>query len=498
MTTLDNQTAAAETPADFPQVADQYRRELTAHCYRMTGSVYDAEDMVQETYLRAWRAYDDFEGRSSVRTWLYRIATNVCLTNLESKGRRPLPTGLGMPGATARDELVEATEVPWLEPVPDVMVDVANIDPAQVVGNRDSIRLAFVAALQHLPPKQRAVLVLRDVLRWSAKETATALETTVAAVNSALQRAHAQLAEKQLTQGTVEDDLTPELEAMLDRYVQAFWDKDVNALVTMLAHDAIWEMPPFTGWYAGAENIAALIDHQLPGRRARHADDPYVGQRAAGVRPLHAPAGRATSSRSSSRCCRSSTAGCSTCGVLREGAVRDLRTPDLAACVVLPDSGLRCPPPRHRPRWRCSTAPSPGRTAACSWPAPATSHLPTPCADWDLGDLLAHMEDVARGARRSRRARPRPRHRPASSAPTRAAPSTASSSAPAPPAPPGCTASPRRRSTSATSPWAATPSRWWAPWRSPCTAGTSPRRWAAAVGSPRTWPPGCTTWRWPS
>jgi RNA polymerase sigma-70 factor (ECF subfamily) len=272
MTTLDNQSPAtaaapAEAPTEFPQVADQYRRELTAHCYRMTGSVYDAEDMVQETYLRAWRAYDDFEGRSSVRTWLYRIATNVCLTNLENKGRRPLPTGLGMPGAQAGDELVEASEVPWLEPVPDVMVDIANVDPAQVVGNRDSIRLAFVAALQHLPPRQRAVLVLRDVLRWSAKETATALETTVAAVNSALQRAHAQLAEKQLTQGTVEDDLTPELEAMLDRYVQAFWDKDVNALVTMLAHDAIWEMPPFTGWYAGAENIAALIDHQCPGGR---------------------------------------------------------------------------------------------------------------------------------------------------------------------------------------------------------------------------------------
>jgi RNA polymerase sigma-70 factor (ECF subfamily) len=256
---------AQPAPADFPEVADQYRRELTAHCYRMTGSVYDAEDMVQETYLRAWRAYDDFEGRSSVRTWLYRIATNVCLTNLENKGRRPLPTGLGMPGAQASDELVEASEVPWLEPVPDVMVDVANIDPAQVVGNRDSIRLAFVAALQHLPARQRAVLILRDVLRWSAKETATALDTTAAAVNSALQRAHAQLAEKQLTQGTVEDDLTPEHEAMLERYVRAFWDKDVNALVTMLAHDAVWEMPPFTGWYAGAQNIADLIDHQCPG-----------------------------------------------------------------------------------------------------------------------------------------------------------------------------------------------------------------------------------------
>ena len=250
---------------DFPQVADRYRRELTAHCYRMTGSVYDAEDMVQETFLRAWKAYDDFEGRSSVRTWLYRIATNVCLTNLEKKARRPLPTGLGLPDVQAHDELVEGSEVPWLEPVPDGMVDVANVDPAHIVGNRDSIRLAFVAALQHLPPRQRAVLILRDVLRWSAKETAAALDTSVAAVNSALQRAHAQLAEKQLTEGTVEDDLSPELEAMLQRYVQAFWDKDMNALVSMLAHDAVWEMPPFTGWYLGSRNIADLICTQCPG-----------------------------------------------------------------------------------------------------------------------------------------------------------------------------------------------------------------------------------------
>ncbi len=258
-------TSRVPSSTDFPQVADQYRRELTAHCYRMTGSVYDAEDMVQETYLRAWRAFDDFEGRSSVRTWLYRIATNVCLTGLENKARRPLPTGLGTPGAQASDELVEAAEIPWLQPVPDVMVDISNVDPGQVVANRDSIRLAFVAALQHLPPRQRAVLILRDVLRWSAKETAAALGTTPAAVNSALQRAHAQLGDKQLSRGDVEDDLTPDLEAMLERYVQAFWDKDVEALATMLAHDAVWEMPPFTGWYAGARNIADLIENQCPG-----------------------------------------------------------------------------------------------------------------------------------------------------------------------------------------------------------------------------------------
>src|SRR4051795_3755595 len=194
------QSAISETPEEFDEVAQRYRRELVAHCYRMTGSVYEAEDMVQETYLRAWKAYHSFEGRSSVRTWLHRIATNVCLTNLEGKQRRPLPTGLGAPGGQAGDELVEASEVPWLQPIPDSMVDAdAGSDPSTVVAARDSIRLAFVAALQHLPPRQRAVLILRDVLRWQAREVAEALDTTTAAVNSALQRAHAQLADAGLT-----------------------------------------------------------------------------------------------------------------------------------------------------------------------------------------------------------------------------------------------------------------------------------------------------------
>ncbi|CAN5291492.1 N/A [soil metagenome] len=184
---------------DFPQVADPFRRELLAHCYRMTGSVHDAEDLVQETYLRAWRAYHSFEGRSSVRTWLYRIATNVCLTALESKDRRPLPTGLGQPGSIAGDPLDKREEVAWLEPVPDSMV----ADPAQAAEERESIRLAFVAALQHLPARQRAVLILRDVLRWKAAEVAEALETTAAAVNSALQRAHAQLEKAALSRDTV-------------------------------------------------------------------------------------------------------------------------------------------------------------------------------------------------------------------------------------------------------------------------------------------------------
>ncbi len=252
---------------DFPQVTDRYRRELFAHCYRMTGSVHDAEDLVQETYLRAWKAYHSFEHRSSVRTWLYRIATNTCLTALEGRNRRPLPVGLGGPGSVAGDPLEERPEVPWLEPVPDAMVGSDHADPADVVVSKDGIRLAFIAALQYLPARQRAVLVLRDVLRWSAAEVAEALETSSAAVNSLLQRAHAQLAEVGPTLDSPAAPLTDEQEQLLDRYVTAFWEKDVDTLVSLFTRDAVWEMPPFTGWYCGAENIGRLIDTQCPGGR---------------------------------------------------------------------------------------------------------------------------------------------------------------------------------------------------------------------------------------
>jgi RNA polymerase sigma-70 factor, ECF subfamily len=261
---------------DFPADTEQYRRELFAHCYRMTGSVHDAEDLVQETYLRAWRAYHSFEGRSSVRTWLYRIATNVCLTALEGKSRRPLPVGLGAPSSEAGAPLDERTEVTWLEPVPDAAVE--STDPGEVAATRDSIRLAFVAALQHLPARQRAVLILRDVLRWKAAEVAAALGTSTAAVNSSLQRAHATLADAQLDPDAVAEP-TPEQRAMLDRYVEAFWAKDIDAIVSMLTRDAVWEMPPFATWYQGGENIGRLIDTQCPG--GRH-DMPMVATSANG------------------------------------------------------------------------------------------------------------------------------------------------------------------------------------------------------------------------
>jgi len=241
---------------DFDALTQRYQRELLAHCYRMSGSVHEAEDLVQETFLRAWKASADFQGRSSVRTWLYRIATNVCLTNLEGRPRRPLPTGLGAPDIDAADPLDSQPEIPWLEPIPDAAIQVEE---------KDSTRLAFVAALQHLPARQRAVLILRDVLRWSAAEVAEALDTTTAAVNSALQRAHAQIDKARPTTDQPVGELTSSQHQLLERYVDAFWRKDIDRIVSLLTADATWEMPPFTGWYSGATTIGELIDTQCPG-----------------------------------------------------------------------------------------------------------------------------------------------------------------------------------------------------------------------------------------
>ena len=256
------------TAEDFLGPNDPYRGELLAHCYRMLGSVHDAEDLVQETYLRAWKSYDKFEGRSSVRTWLYRIATNCCLTALESRSKRPLPTGLGAPSSDPVGELVQQPEVAWLEPVPDAMIGGEQSDPATIVTSRESIRLAFIAALQHLPPRQRAVLILRDVLKWRAAEVAEQLGTTTVAVNSTLQRARAQLDQLAPTEDDVVAPVTDEQREMLDKYVAAFENYDVAAMVKLFTKDAVWEMPPFTGWYQGAENIGRLISAQCPAQGA--------------------------------------------------------------------------------------------------------------------------------------------------------------------------------------------------------------------------------------
>jgi RNA polymerase sigma-70 factor, ECF subfamily len=256
---------------DFMELVGPLRSELTAHCYRMLGSVHDAEDLVQETYLRAWRAFHGFEGRSSLRTWMYQIATNTCLTALQARNRRPLPAGLGAPASDPTGPLESRPEITWLEPLPDsVVAGTAPTDPEAAAVSSENIRIAFIAALQHLTPAQRAVLLLRDVLGWHAAEVAAALETSVAAVNSSLQRARAQvakLAPADEASSTFDVD-DPEVRAKLDRYVKAFEAYDIDGIVEMLTEDAIWDMPPFTGWYHGAEAIGRLIATQCPAQRA--------------------------------------------------------------------------------------------------------------------------------------------------------------------------------------------------------------------------------------
>ena len=251
------------TQPDFVQLTGQYRAELLAHCYRMLGSVHDAEDLVQETYLRAWRSYDNFEGRASLRTWLYRIATNVCLTALESRSKRPLPSALGAPSDPDRP-VGDAWEVPWLQPLPDTVLGTTPEDPAATVTFRDSTRLALVAALQHLPPRQRAVLILRDVLAWRAAEVAELLDTTTAAVNSALQRARAQLGAVAPTEDDVPELTDPDQRALLEQYAAAFENSDMDALLGLLKQDAVWEMPPHLEWYIGSAAIVRLITTHCP------------------------------------------------------------------------------------------------------------------------------------------------------------------------------------------------------------------------------------------
>ncbi len=270
-TTATDQPEPPETDREFMALVEPMRGELMAHCYRMLGSVHDAEDLVQETYIRAWRAFHGFEGRSSLRTWMYQIATNTCLTALQSRKRRPLPTGLGAPASDPTDALQTRPEVTWLEPMPDTLIaGTAPEDPEATAVTHDSIRIAFIAALQHLTPTQRAVLILRDVLNWRAAEVASALDTTVAAVNSALQRARAHVeklapADEASSQLTADD---PEVKAKLERYVAAFEAYDIDTIVEMLTTDAIWDMPPFTAWYQGNETIGRLIATQCPATKA--------------------------------------------------------------------------------------------------------------------------------------------------------------------------------------------------------------------------------------
>jgi RNA polymerase sigma-70 factor, ECF subfamily len=240
---------------DFTRLTNPYRPELLTLCYRMLGSIHDAEDQVQETLLRAWRGHGRFEGRASMRTWLYRIAVNACLRDLERRARRPLPAGLGAPITDPEAPLVADPEVPWLQPIPT--------DPARVVADRAGLRLALVAALQYLPPRQRAVLILRDVLDWRAAEVADLLGTSAAAVNSLLQRAREHLAVAAPSEDAVAEPTDAEQRRLLDRYTRAFAEADIAALMTVLTEDAVAEMPPNTGWFAGRDALGRFLARHI-------------------------------------------------------------------------------------------------------------------------------------------------------------------------------------------------------------------------------------------
>jgi RNA polymerase sigma-70 factor (ECF subfamily) len=251
---VDNDAPAG----DFAQLADPYRRELLAHCYRMLGSLQDAEDLVQETLLRAWRGYDAFDGRSSLRTWLYRIATNACLTALKNSNRRVLPSGLGAPTTDSATATLDRLDtLPWLDPIPTRHITVPSQDPATIVAVRDSTRLALVAAFQTLPTRQRAVLILVDVVGFTSSEAAQFLDITVAAARSLLQRARATLAHDLPTQDLVVPDADLDND-LLRRYLHAFETADTSALAQLLRSDVEYEMPPIPTWYLGRP---AVLDH---------------------------------------------------------------------------------------------------------------------------------------------------------------------------------------------------------------------------------------------
>jgi RNA polymerase sigma-70 factor (ECF subfamily) len=250
-------TQMAMTGDEFQQDIERMRRQLLAHCYQMLGSVHDAEDLVQETMLRAWRARDQFDaGRASLRTWLYRIATNACLTALAGRSRRPLPSGLGTAFDDPEAPLAGGHEVPWLQPFPDALL---GTDPAAALLSTGRLRLALVAAMQLLPPRQRAILILREALSLPAAEVAEVLRTSPAAVNSGLQRARATLAAVAVDEHEVGQPASADRRALIDQYVAAFQRADIASLKRLVADEVILEMPPFRNWYAGKEDYGRFI-----------------------------------------------------------------------------------------------------------------------------------------------------------------------------------------------------------------------------------------------
>jgi RNA polymerase sigma-70 factor (ECF subfamily) len=260
-------TAPAAATDEFDAATAPYRRELLAHCYRMVGSVHEAEDLVQETYVRAWRGFERFEHRSSVRTWLYRIATNVCLSALERRRHRPLPSELGPPSPDpfAPPEAASG-DVPWLEPVPDRLVVDERGDPAEVIATRQSVRLALIAALQVLPARQRAAFILREVLNIPAVEAAKALDVSIPALKSLLQRARARIAEVSVTDDDLAEPTEDGARRVLDSYLAAFEQSDIDAIERLLADDAVLEMTGTTSWFSGKSTCVPYISAQAIGR----------------------------------------------------------------------------------------------------------------------------------------------------------------------------------------------------------------------------------------
>jgi RNA polymerase sigma-70 factor, ECF subfamily len=257
-------TVMTDRSEEFVQRTEPFRRELLAHCYRMLGSLDEAEDLVQETYLRAWRSYDTFEGRSSPRTWLHRIATNACLSALEQRTRRALPSGLGGPAEDPDGMPAPAEpEVAWLEPVPDTLVTFETQDPATIFTARDSVRLALVAALQYLPARQRAVLLLREVLGFSAGEVATMLGTSTAAVKSALQRARARLDEVAPSLEIITGPTEPHARDLLSQYIAGFENADITALEKALRTDAAIELVGTRTWFSGKVTCLCYLAHVI-------------------------------------------------------------------------------------------------------------------------------------------------------------------------------------------------------------------------------------------
>jgi RNA polymerase sigma-70 factor (ECF subfamily) len=257
MPRLETTPTAPRDSRELEHRLEQYRRELTGYCYRMLGSAFEAEDAVQETLVRAWRSFDRFEGRAALRSWLYRIATNVCLDMLGSRERRARPMDLGPAQSAHAGVGATLPEATWILPIPDGRVLPAEGDPADLAAARDTVRLAFVAALQHLPAKQRAVLILREVLRWKADEVAELLDTSVASVNSALQRARATISTRELEPTDAAAPLDEEQRELLARYVDAFQRYDMKALTALLHEDATQSMPPYDMWLTGRDDILA-------------------------------------------------------------------------------------------------------------------------------------------------------------------------------------------------------------------------------------------------